>query len=127
MTRRDLLLALLFFVAGAAAIQWINVGLLCRGDPKLDVGCGPVGLYLIDDVVVLGPTMLIGVLRAWASTSVTVARQILSVSVLLAIAGGIAIALGRWYTWSALSGVGLVTTMAIAVGSTVARSLRSRP
>jgi hypothetical protein len=61
-----LALAVGIYVAGVAAMAWVNVAVLCRGDPKWGQGCGAWG-WLLDMVFVpllLAPVLIAGFIAA---------------------------------------------------------------
>jgi hypothetical protein len=45
-------------------MTWVNLALLCRGDPKFDSGCGGFELYALSGILVLAPVFLVSLAAA---------------------------------------------------------------
>ena len=67
--RKHILLASVAYVASILALTWVNLAVLCRGDPKFDAGCGGFGLYAPIGVLFVAPIFLLslaaGFTGAW--------------------------------------------------------------
>ena len=68
--RKHIVLASLAYVAGILALTWIDLAVLCRGDPKFDAGCGGFGLYAPLGVLFVAPIFILslaaGFTGAWS-------------------------------------------------------------
>ena len=96
--------SLAVYVAGIIGMTWVNLTLLCRGDPKFDRGCGGFELYAPVGILVLAPVFLASITAALAGP--VPRRPALLVVLALATTFAAAVALETlqrpYWSWSAV-------------------------
>jgi hypothetical protein len=126
MRHRDLVLSLVLFLAGAATLQFVNIAVLCRGDGKFDGGCGEPWLYVIAEIILLAPSISVGLLIASVGRS-RPRRALASVAVVATLLGGVTLEVFEWYSWGAALTLAAVVAALVGVWSLVARTPTPRP
>ena len=52
------------YISAVAICVWLNISILCRGDPKLDRGCGGFELYFMVWLVFTSPIAIVAAIAA---------------------------------------------------------------
>ena len=88
---------LLWFIGGyigvVAVCIWLDISVLCRGDPKFDQGCGGFGLYFLAWVLFTAPIAMAAALVALLDVLTYRLRVAFLVTATMAIAGALQFAL----------------------------------
>lgn len=112
--RRDYLFGGTAFVAGVALTQWVNVGVLCRGNPRFDSGCAGIPGYIGDELVALGPGLLLAFLAILVSNS-TSRRRFIWFAVMTTLLGGVLLEFRGFHRWPGTGAAWLVTAFVFCV------------
>lgn len=126
MSRRDVVLATFAFLAGLTLSQWINVGILCRGDPKFGSGCGGIGLAALDEAIALTTTLLMGFGVAWYAQSPALQRRVLWLAVALTLLAGVVLDVGPWYRWTRIGPIVALSAIIFIILRRASGQRRSR-